>query len=155
MYGGGGGMGGGGGGMWRRMNATDEKPEITWKLLKRVFTYARPYRWKIGAMLVMLIAASGLALVSPLIMRNLIDEAIPNHDMNRLVVLALALLIVPAIGSVISIGQRYLNSSVGEGVVYDLRTSLYAHFQDMSLRFFTNSKVGELMSRLNNDVVGA
>ncbi|MEO8394601.1 MAG: ABC transporter ATP-binding protein [Chloroflexota bacterium] len=157
MYGGGGGggMGGGGGGMWRRMNATDEKPEITWKLLKRVFTYARPYRWKIGAMLVMLIAASGLALVSPLIMRNLIDEAIPNKDINRVVILALALLFVPAIGSLISVGQRYLNSSVGEGVVYDLRTSLYAHFQDMSLRFFTNSKVGELMSRLNNDVVGA
>ena len=155
MYGGGGGMGGGGGGMWRRMNATDEKPEITWKLLKQVFTYARPYRWKIGAMLLMLITSSGLALVSPLIMRNLIDEAIPNRDINRVVFLALALLFVPAIGSVISVGQRYLNSSVGEGVVYDLRTSLYAHFQDMSLRFFTNTKVGELMSRLNNDVVGA
>ncbi|MBI1259967.1 MAG: ATP-binding cassette domain-containing protein [Chloroflexi bacterium] len=148
-------MHGGGGGMWRRMNATDEKPEITWKLLKRVFTYAQPYRWKIGAMLLMLIASSGLALVSPLIMRDLIDDAIPNRNLTRLIILALALLIVPAIGSVISVGQRYLNSSVGEGVVYDLRTSLYAHFQDMSLRFFTNTKVGELMSRLNNDVVGA
>jgi len=160
MYGGGGGgmgMGGmgGGGGMWRRMNATDEKPQITWTLLKRVLKYARPYRRKISTMFVIIVLTSGLALVSPLIMRNLIDEAIPNRDLTRLFWLTMGLLLIPVLSSLITILQRYLTASVGEGVVYDLRSSLYAHFQDMSLRFFTNTKVGELMSRLNNDVVGA
>jgi ATP-binding cassette subfamily B protein len=74
---------------------------------------------------------------------------------DQLVVLALGLLLIPAIGGGIAVVQRNLNARVGEGVIYDLRVALYASLQRMSLRFFTNTKVGELMSRLNNDVVGA
>ncbi len=156
MYGGGGGMGmGGGGGMWRRMNATDEKPQISWKLLRRALAYAKPYRWKIAGMLFIIVVTSGLGLVSPLIMRSLIDDALPNRNINQLIWLTLALLFIPVFSAALSVIQRQLNASVGEGVVYDLRTALYAHLQQMSLRFFTNTKVGELMSRLNNDVVGA
>ncbi len=156
MYGGGGhGVGGGGGNMWRRLNATDEKPRITWTLLLRVLTYARPYRRKMATMFVIIVLTSGLGLVSPLIMRSLIDQAIPERDLTRLVWLTLGLLFIPVLSSLINVWQRYLTASVGEGVVYDLRSALYAHFQQMSLRFFTNTKVGELMSRLNNDVVGA
>ena len=69
--------------------------------------------------------------------------------------LALALLIVPILNGGIGVIQRQLNSVVGEGVIFDLRVALFARLQRMSLRFFTNTKVGELMSRLNNDVVGA
>jgi ATP-binding cassette subfamily B protein len=153
MYGAGGGLGGGG--MWRRLNATDEKPPITWRLLRRVLTYARPYRGKIALMLVIILVTSGLSLVTPLIMRDLIDQTIPAHDVTRLVGLTLGLLFIPVLNAAINVWQRRLNASVGEGVVYDLRTALYAHLQEMSLRFFTDTKVGELMSRLNNDVIGA
>ncbi len=128
MYGGmGGGMGGGG--MWRRLNATDEKPRITWHLLRRVLTYARPYRWKIALMFVIILVTSGLSLATPLLMRNLIDEAIPNRDLTRLVWLTVGLFLIPVAGSAITVWQRQLNASVGEGVVYDLRTALFAHFQ--------------------------
>ena len=72
-----------------------------------------------------------------------------------MVLLALALLFIPAFNGLVNVFQRQLNARVGEGVVYDLRVALFAHLQRMSLRFFTNTKVGELMSRLNNDVVGA
>jgi len=124
-------------------------------LLKRVMRYSRPYRWQIAGMLVMILASTGLTLITPLIMRQLIDKTIPQENIHQLILLALALLFIPALGGLISVVQRRLNAHVGEGVIYDLRVALFARLQRMSLRFFTNTKVGELMSRLNNDVVGA
>jgi ATP-binding cassette subfamily B protein len=109
----------------------------------------------IAGMLTFILINTGLTLLTPLILRDLIDRTIPSGNLNRLVLLALALLAIPAIGGILNVFQRRLNASVGEGVIYDLRVALYAHLQRMSLRFFTHTKVGELMSRLNNDVVGA
>jgi ATP-binding cassette, subfamily B, bacterial len=80
---------------------------------------------------------------------------LPSKDMNGLVLLALALLFLPILNGGIGVVQRRLNATVGEGVIYDLRVALFSKLQRMSLRFFTNTKIGELMSRLNNDVVGA
>jgi len=154
-FGGGGGMGMGGGRLRRLSSVEDEKPKITWKLMKRVLSYARPYRWQLVGMLLIILITTGLALLTPLLMRNLIDVALPNKDMNRLVVVTLGLLAIPLISAGVTVLQRYLNSAVGEGVTYDLRVALFTHLQAMSLRFFTNTKSGELMSRLNNDVVGA
>jgi len=94
-------------------------------------------------------------LVSPLIFRHLIDTILPSKDLNGLTLFALALLLLPLVSGGINVVQRRLNATVGEGVIYDLRVALFARLQRMSLRFFTNTKVGELMSRLNNDVVGA
>jgi len=143
-------------GGWRGLiNSPDDKPQITWGLLKRVLKYARPYRWALIGMLLLILAHTGLMLLTPLILRDLIDKTIPAGDVRRLIWLALALLLIPAINGVINVVQRRLNARVGEGVIYDLRIALYANLQRMSLRFFTNTKVGELMSRLNNDVVGA
>src|SRR4030043_1660613 len=106
-------------------------------------------------MLVLILFSTGLTLLTPLILRDLIDHTIPTGDVTRLVALALALLLIPALGGAIGIVQRRLNATVGEGVIYDLRVALYARLQRMSLHFFTNTKLRELMSRLNNDVVGA
>lgn len=132
------------------------KPEkLTWPLLKRVFSYARPYRRQILGMLVTILISSGLGLVSPLILRELIDNALPNEDVNLLTVLAALLMIVPLLNATVLVIQRWLNASIGEGLIFDLRAGLFNHLQRMSLRFFTNTKTGELMSRLNNDVVGA
>jgi len=144
------------GGWMRQLSvADDEKPRITWHLLRRVLAYAYPYRWKIAGMLIFIVITSGLELLTPLIMRDLIDHTLPSRDLNRLGLLALGLLLLPIASAAIGLWQRRLNAAVGEGVIYDLRVALFAHLQDMSLRFFTNTKIGELMSRLNNDVVGA
>jgi ATP-binding cassette subfamily B protein len=145
----------GGGGWFMTMRATDEKPRITWSLLRRVLGYGRPYRWQIGGTLLMILTTTGLGLLTPLVTRDLIDRTLPQHDVRRLIWLALALLAIPTVNGVIAVWQRRINARVGEGVTYDLRVALFAHLQTMSLRFFTNTKVGELMSRLNNDVVGA
>ncbi|MCX6097665.1 MAG: ABC transporter ATP-binding protein [Caldiserica bacterium] len=143
------------GGMRGIINSPDEKPKITWHLLKRVLQYAKPYRWLIAGMLLLVLANTGSMLLTPLVLRDLIDNTIPAGNVNRLILLAGALLLIPALSGVVKVNQRHVNSRVGEGLIYDLRLALYTRLQRMSLRFFTNTKVGELMSRLNNDVVGA
>ena len=144
-----------GGGWFMYMRSGDEKPKVTRDLLLRVLSYARGYWWHIGGMLVTILLTTGLSLLTPLIFRNMIDVVIPAKDTQRLIWLGVALLAIPAVEGGINVIQRRLNATVGEGVIYDLRSSLFARLQRMSLRFFTNTKVGELMSRLNNDVVGA
>jgi len=145
-----------GGGWYRYIRSGDEKPQkVTRELLLRVLAYARPYWNQIGGMLVTILVTTGLSLVSPLIFRHLIDTILPSKDLNQLVIFSIALLLVPLFSGGVNVVQRRLNATVGEGVIYDLRVALFSRLQRMSLRFFTNTKVGELMSRLNNDVVGA
>ncbi|PKN95382.1 MAG: ABC transporter [Chloroflexi bacterium HGW-Chloroflexi-6] len=145
-----------GGGFFHSIRSGDSKPQkITRELLLRVLAYARPYWGHLSGMLVTILISSGLSLVSPLIFRNLIDHVLPQKNMDGLWLFALALLLLPILNGGVGVIQRRLNSMVGEGVIYDLRVSLFSKLQRMSLRFFTNTKIGELMSRLNSDVVGA
>ncbi len=144
--------------MWRYAYPGDtegEKPKVTWALVRRVLSYGKPYRTLIVILLILILVQSGIGLLNPLILRDLLDVTLPNGDVARLNLLALALIMIPVTNSAMSLIIRRVNSSVGEGVIYDLRRTLYAHLQRMSLRFFTNTRSGELMSRLNNDVVNA
>ncbi|MBN2469437.1 MAG: ABC transporter ATP-binding protein [Anaerolineae bacterium] len=143
---------------WRavvRDQSDEKKPTLTWALLRRVMAYARPYYWHIVGLLLAILLTTGIGLVTPLIMRDLIDYTLPAGDVARLNGLALALVAISLLRGVIQVVQRKLNATVGEGVIYDLRVGLFTHLQRMSLAFFTNTKTGELMSRLNNDVIDA
>ncbi len=150
-----GGGGGGGGGFKHLANAPDEVPHVSWKLLKRVLLYAKPYKWTLLGMLVIILATTGLTLLTPMVIKQLIDKTIPSKNIPGLILFSACLFFIPGVNGLLSVIQRRLSVSVGEGVIYDLRVALYSGLQRMSLRFFTNTKVGELMSRLNNDVVGA
>ena len=99
---------------------------ITWPLIKRVFGYARPYRFKLITMLVLILAGSGLSLLTPLIFREMIDKTIPAGDINRLILLAVCLLLVPGAHSLLNVIQRRMSATVGEGVIFDLRMLLYS-----------------------------
>ena len=146
------------GGGWFAYLSHDEKenqPVITRELLLRVWRFAEPYWLRVGGLLLSILIITGLGLLSPLLFRDLIDNAIPNRDFARLNWLALGMIGIPLLNGIIGVWQRNLNSQIGEGVIFDLRRALYEHMQRMSLRFFTQTCTGELMSRLNNDVVGA
>jgi ATP-binding cassette subfamily B protein len=106
-------------------------------------------------MLILTLVTTALSLLTPLIMRDLIDRTLPERNVSRLTMLIVGLLTIPLLTGALNVWQRQLNARVGEGVVYDLRTALFSHLQRMSLSFFTHTKVGEMMSRINNDVVGA
>ncbi|HML21065.1 MAG TPA: ABC transporter ATP-binding protein [Aggregatilinea sp.] len=143
-------------GRWRGLSSNEgERVSLTWPLVKRVLRYGKPYRKKLLGLLVTILLTTVIGLARPLIFRDLIDNALPNEDLGRLNVLAVSLLVIALVGGVNQVFQRKWNAGVGEGVIYDLRVDLYRHLQRMSIRFYTNTKTGELMSRLNNDVVEA
>ena len=131
------------------------RPTVSRELLRRVLGYARPYRVRIVLLLLSILATIGLGLLTPLIFRDLIDRTLPAGDFVRLNLLAGALVAIPVAGAVLRILQRTLDAAIGSGIIFDLRCALYAHLQRMSLRFYTANKSGELVSRLNNDVIGA
>ena len=138
-----------------RYDDKQDKPAITRELITRVWGFAQPYRFRVVGLLITILAISGISLISPLLYRDLIDIAIPNRDVVRLNWLALGMIAIPIVNGIIGVWQRQLNASIGEGVIYDLRRDLYGRLQRMSMRFFTQTRTGELMSRLNNDVIGA
>src|SRR5512146_241593 len=123
--------------------------------MRRVLGDARPYRFQILEMFLLILGTTGLGLLTPLIMRSLIDHVIPVGDIGQLVLLAIVLLLIPSLSGLFRVWQRKLNAQVGEGVTYDLRMAVYTHLHRMSLQFFTHTRVGEMISRLNNDVLGA
>src|SRR5689334_1572748 len=108
---------GGGGGWFMYMRSGDEKPKVTRDLLLRVLSYARGYWWHIAGMLVTILLTTGLSLLTPLIFRNMIDVVLPAKDIHRLILLAVALLAIPAVSGVVNVIQRRLNATVGEGVI--------------------------------------
>jgi len=144
----------GGFGAFMRHDET-QAPEIDRALLSRVLAYAKPYRGLIVVVLVTIVVITGLTLLPPLLMRTLIDTAIPDEDITLVTWLGLGMVAVPLINGVVGVLQRRATAEMGEGIIYDLRRQLFDHLQSMSLGFFTNTKTGELMSRLNSDVVGA
>ena len=126
---------------------------------RRVWRFARPYRWMLLAYVGIIVAQALVQLVPPLLFRSIIDSAIPqgpgDGDRGLLHLLAgLAVLAALATGA-LALAERYFSSRVGEGVIYDLRTSLFDHVQRMPIGFFTRTQTGALTSRLNNDVLGA
>lgn len=126
---------------------------------RRVWRFAKPYRTTIVIFLAAIVAAALLALVPPLVVRRIIDVAIPNaiDDGNRTPIWWLAGLAVAAAltDAVLQIVQRWCSARVGEGLIADLRRSLFAKVQRLPLAFFTRTPTGAITSRLNNDVVGA
>lgn len=146
-----------GGGWWSLISAEDsaKKAVIDSALLRRVYGYAKPYWAYITFVLIAIVLTSLLDLIPPLLIRNLIDEVIPNRDYRQLTLLALGMVVIPLISGLIGVVERNYSARAGEGIIFDLRNQMFEHLQRMSLRFFTITKSGEIISRFNNDVVGA
>ena len=103
-----------GGGWFSLLNASSEQPQVSWALLRRVFRYAAPYRWPIIGMLALILASTGLTLLTPLIMRQLIDQTLPRRDMRQLVLLAACLLVTAIVHHRIVLAEeRFLERRFG------------------------------------------
>lgn len=147
-----------GGGGWRGYLNVEEnvaRPKITRHVLQRVFAYARPYWGSIAIVLVIIAMISLIELLPPLLYRELIDNVLPNRNFSRLNLLALGMLGIPLLSAALTVFQRNFSARAGEGIIFDLRQQMYTHLQRMSLRFFTHTKQGEIITRFNSDVVGA
>ncbi|MFN8049992.1 MAG: ABC transporter ATP-binding protein [Acidimicrobiales bacterium] len=124
-------------------------------VVRRVGGYARPYKGMLIGFLVTIVLESLLALAPPLLFKAIVDDAIGKHDRGLLTVLA-ALVVAAAVGgALLGLAERYWSARIGEGLIYDLRTELFDHVQRLPMAFFTKTQTGSLVSRLNNDVIGA
>src|SRR3972149_482846 len=146
-----------GGGWWSLLSADESKgkAQVDRQLLIRVLAYARPYWLLVLIVLVVIVITSLIELIPPLLYRDLIDNVIPTRNFSRLNLLALGMIGIPLLSGLIGVAERYFSARAGEGIIFDLRQEMYIHLQRMSLRFFTNTRSGEIISRFNNDVVGA
>jgi ATP-binding cassette, subfamily B, bacterial len=124
-------------------------------VVRRAWGFARPYRHQIAGFLGTIIVAALLALVPPFLFGAIIDDAIPNRDRQLLWLLAGISVAAALSDGLLSIAQRWWSARIGEGLIYELRTALFAHVQRLPIAFFTRTQTGALISRLNNDVVGA
>ncbi len=123
--------------------------------LRRIWRFVSPYRTMLGLYLLAIIAGAVVGAVPPLLVKRLIDHAIPKHDLSSVNMLAAGMVALAFVSTGISLLNRWFGSAIGEGIIYDLRTSLYDHVQRMPIAFFTRTQTGSLMTRLTNDVLDA
>src|SRR5450755_2844446 len=117
----------------------------------RLFT---PYRWRLTAVLVLIVFSSGLAMLQPFLLRDVLDLGIFKHDSTLLTWLVLAMIAIAIANAALSVWQTYISNVIGQRVMHDLRAAVYQHLQRMSLAFFTRTRTGEVQSRIANDIGG-
>ncbi|MBW4077995.1 MAG: ABC transporter ATP-binding protein [Acidobacteria bacterium] len=123
--------------------------------LPRILTFARAYRSMLIVFLVAVVLGAIASSVSPLVLRALIDQGIKHRREGLIITLALITAVLAIIDAVLSLFERRISAVIGESLIYDLRAKVYAHIQEMPIAFFSRTQTGALISRLNNDVIGA
>ncbi|MBB3044659.1 ABC transporter ATP-binding protein [Nocardioides soli] len=123
--------------------------------VRRVLGYALPHRRPIALFLLLTVVDAGLVVVSPLLVQRIVDDGILAGNGALVTELALAMAAVAILDALLTVLVGWLSSRIGEGLIYDLRTEVFGHVQRQSLAFFTRTQTGALVSRLNNDVIGA
>jgi len=122
---------------------------------RRVLSYAAPYRRAIAAFLVVVVLDSVLVVTVPLLLKSLVDDGVIPKDSTVVVRLALMVAVIAILDAALTVVSRWYSSRIGEGLINDLRTEVFGHVLRQPIAFFTRAQTGSLVSRLNNDVVGA
>jgi ATP-binding cassette subfamily B protein len=122
--------------------------------LRRISRLFAPYRARLGALLGLIFLSAGLGVISPFLLKGIINTAYPHHDTTLLTELVGGMIALSVITSVIGVAQTWISNQVGQRVMHDLRAAVYAHLQRMSLAFFTHTRTGEVQSRIANDIGG-
>jgi ATP-binding cassette subfamily B protein len=150
--------GGGGGRANRFFPTTDIDPKTLQRpdseTVRRVARFFTPYKSRVAISIVAILITAAIGLVNPILLKLIIDDAIANDDLQKLYLYVSLMIILPIISGLIGVGQTWLNTVIGQRVMSDLREQLYGHLQQMPLRFFTETRTGEIQSRLSNDVGG-
>jgi ATP-binding cassette, subfamily B, bacterial len=121
---------------------------------RRIAALFRPYRGRLAAVLALIALSAGLGMLSPFLLRDVLDDAIPNNDDVLLAELVAGMIAVSVATGVLGVGQTWLSNVVGQKVMHDLRAKVYRHLQRLSLAFFTRTRTGEIQSRIANDIGG-
>ena len=120
----------------------------------RILALFRDYRGRLSLVLAMIVFSAGLGMLSPFLLRDVLDKGIFRHETTLLTELVIAMIAISAATAAFSVWQTYLSNSIGQRVMHDLRAAVYRHLQRMSLAFFTRTRTGEVQSRIANDIGG-
>ena len=146
-----------GGGLGRgrfHYNEINEKPKISRQMLKRIAKYFLPY-WKLLILLaIAIIITSVLGLLPAIFTKNIIDTALPQKNINLLIILIVSSFGAVLLSGLVAVSQSYLNSWIAKYIMYDIRNSMFNHLQHMGIRFFSDVNTGEITSLMNNDIGG-
>src|SRR5215470_4724923 len=137
------------------MNRRDTPRSIARGTLRRVARFARPHWRSLAVFLVLTVVSAGLAVASPVLAGRVVDAIVKGSAASIVIRLALLIAGIAVADAMLGLVERWLSSRIGEGLIYDLRRAVFAHVQRMPVAFFLRTRTGALVSRLNNDVIGA
>ena len=141
--------------MYHSMNATDERRPFSRVTLRRIAAVAAPHRTALTRFLVVSVVSAVLAVATPVLAGRVVDTLVSGGRSEVVVRLALLIALLAVVEAALGIVNRWLSAGIGEGLILDLRRAVYDHVQRMPVAFFTRTRTGALVSRLNNDVIGA
>ncbi|MEZ0580851.1 ABC transporter ATP-binding protein [Nocardioides sp. MH1] len=141
--------------LYRRMSAPDERRAFSAATARRIMDFARPHRRMLVGFIVLSVAGAALAVATPVLAGRVVDAIVSGSERRTVVLLALVIAGVALLDAAIGLVTRWLSASIGESLILDLRRAVFDHVQRMPIAFFTRTRTGALVSRLNNDVIGA
>ncbi|ONI73629.1 ABC transporter [Kribbella sp. ALI-6-A] len=145
----------GGAGSWRRQDASVVNQKLAKGTVKRIVRFAKPFRKHISIFLVLVVVSAVLVIASPLLFKKIVDDGISKGNSGLVTGLALLVALLALVEAGLGLVQRWYSAQIGEGLIFALRTKVFAHVQKMPVAFFTRTQTGALVSRLNTDVIGA
>ncbi|GAA1026959.1 ABC transporter ATP-binding protein [Virgisporangium ochraceum] len=141
--------------LYSAMTAQEEKRPFSRATLKRIASFARPHRRHLVLFLLLSVVGALLAVATPVLAGRVVDEIVGGASSDTVILLASVIAVIAVAEAAGSIATRWLSATIGEGLILDLRTTVFDHVQRMPVAFFTRTRTGALVSRLNNDVIGA
>ncbi|MFG1782819.1 ABC transporter ATP-binding protein [Rhodococcus oryzae] len=141
--------------MYRMMNSHDEKRPFSMATVRRILGFAKPHHRKLAKFLLISVVTAALAVATPVLAGRVVDGIVNGSDAGVVIRLAVLIALIAIVEAGLALYNRFLSASIGEGLILDLRTAVFDHVQKMPIAFFTRTRTGALVSRLNNDVIGA
>jgi ATP-binding cassette subfamily B protein len=141
--------------LYTTMTAQEERRPISRATLRRIAGFARPHRTQLGWFLLLSVITAVLAVATPLLAGRVVDAIVGGSEPSVVVIIAILIAAIAVAEAVLGLVTRWLSAGIGEGLILDLRTAVFDHVQRMPIAFFTRTRTGALVSRLNNDVIGA
>jgi ABC-type multidrug transport system fused ATPase/permease subunit len=141
--------------LYKTMHAEQDKRPFSKATLKRILTFARPHRRELIWFLMLSVVTAVLAVATPVLAGRVVDALVESSPLNVVIRLAVLIALIAVVEAGLGLLTRWLSASIGEGLILDLRTAVFDHVQRMPIAFFTRTRTGALVSRLNNDVIGA
>ncbi|MGH3316177.1 MAG: ABC transporter transmembrane domain-containing protein [Nocardioidaceae bacterium] len=141
--------------LYHAMNAQDDRRPFSRATLRRIAKFARPHRKRLTAFLVLSVITAALAVATPVLAGRVVDAIVEGSSVEVVLLLSVVIAVIAVLEAGLGLLTRWLSASIGEGLILDLRTAVFDHVQRMPIAFFTRTRTGALVSRLNNDVIGA